>query len=477
MKRIGIPEQSWCNKYARTVLKLKGLKKSQISQGLERQVSGSLKSFSTIYRAVAFDIDGTLTKRNSPEIDDKMSEVIAFLLLRGVPVLLISGRGRKSCRVAAESIARKTKLSEWYLRRLRCITHNGLIMLSTPTHSPGAFLREETVLSDPLAKIDEIHTLLCQSLSSLDLEQIPESTLEPCTGDMDPHSIRIAIGRSAQQRDEVVKVVKKILKQCDLKLHRPRIQTGSYGKVHSLDISHANKIRALKRYAYEIGVSLDQILRIGDQGQEGGNDYDLLNSFSGFSVSLLSNKPTCCLPILSDDLRTQLFGSKATRTLLERIMLFPRLSISKSHRVARIEALRSFEKIALQRSRIETQTVEQRLRVRLRYLLDDQHGSSLLSHLDASDIFDPHSGGVRLKDWELDEFGDTHPALMLFGLVEPRYKNYRSPKQKWCMFTDTSILMRGPNYYYPLVRRESEISKQEYLVLCLEFMTKRVARF
>ena len=52
-----------------------------------------LKSLEQKYNAVCFDIDGTLTTRDTKNIDDRAIDMIIDLLVRKIPVVFITGRG------------------------------------------------------------------------------------------------------------------------------------------------------------------------------------------------------------------------------------------------------------------------------------------------------------------------------------------------------------------------------------------------
>ena len=52
-----------------------------------------LKSLEQKYNAVCFDIDGTLTKQNSREFDERAVKMIADLLKAKIPSVFITGRG------------------------------------------------------------------------------------------------------------------------------------------------------------------------------------------------------------------------------------------------------------------------------------------------------------------------------------------------------------------------------------------------
>jgi hypothetical protein len=85
-----------------------------------------------------------------------MSEIVGDLLELGIPVILITGRGRTSTRKAAAEIKRHSGLSDWYLRRLQCITHNGVFFLQTPTEDPSQFLSRETFIETNEFDVDAL---------------------------------------------------------------------------------------------------------------------------------------------------------------------------------------------------------------------------------------------------------------------------------------------------------------------------------
>ena len=51
------------------------------------------KSLKQKYNAICFDIDGTLTKKNSKKIDERAVSMIVELLKKKIPVVFITGRG------------------------------------------------------------------------------------------------------------------------------------------------------------------------------------------------------------------------------------------------------------------------------------------------------------------------------------------------------------------------------------------------
>src|SRR5687768_11280199 len=89
-------------------------------------------------------------------------------------------------REAAEAIKKITNQSNWYFRRLKAVTHNGVFLLSTPTDVPEMFLGRSRQLSPPFDNINILHNRFVRELQTAELKEAVTVSLEPC-------SIRIAV--------------------------------------------------------------------------------------------------------------------------------------------------------------------------------------------------------------------------------------------------------------------------------------------
>lgn len=341
----GLVQDSWLKDYAIKSKKVKGFDDSQINtakKSLDR-------AFRTIYRAVAFDIDGTLTNHGKVNIRPEMITIISDLIKKGVHIILVTGRGRTSTFEVANQIRKGIDLSSWYFRRLRCVTHNGLLVMSTPSSDPKNFLGEIQFIAKPIPNINNLYEDISKIGSLMQIGKEFKVTKEPSS---EPHSIRIVFPNSVSV-DNIESHISKILPKYsrnDIKLTQTH---GTYGVKRSIDISTTTKKRALKEVAIQLGIKIDQILRIGDQGKIGGNDYDLLNNYCGFSVDEISSNPDTCHPVFENDFSKRLTGAEATERLLSQVMLFPPLSLEPPPIERRIKDLYAFERIAVIRAREE----------------------------------------------------------------------------------------------------------------------------
>ncbi len=69
------------DKYLKRILEVKGVDFNALN--LEKVRNGLTKAYNEVYKAVAFDVDGTLTIGDSIDIDGEICNIIKDLLTRG----------------------------------------------------------------------------------------------------------------------------------------------------------------------------------------------------------------------------------------------------------------------------------------------------------------------------------------------------------------------------------------------------------
>lgn len=467
------------DEYVKKVLKLK--KQPDTNENIRVVRESLIQSHRKIYKAVAFDIDGTLTLEGATHIDVQMSQVIKSLLLKGVHVILISGRGRGSMRDAVKQMVISTDIPISYLRRLSCIAHNGITWLRTTSLNEANVLKDECNLVEvPFSKIKELKERIAgleHSKSNANIGIV--ITDEP---NDKPFTIRIKYSNELYERHP-----KKYQEYCnELQETIASYATGSnplyvtfskYGKDYLVNVSNTNKTLALKYVAKKIGINEEAILRVGDQGDKHGNDYELLNCNSGFSVGSISDKLDGCFPVLkSPPNMHHLKNADATHTLLGRVMLFPPLSLEPAYDPEQLKSLFEFEALAIKRARYEVKLFSEKMKIRLHRLLDSKDEFFDIHLFQLSDLFDLHTGGVVIKPHEIFGSSSLPACRELFGIKDQLFFESQKPQLKWSMFTDTNLLMRGPNYYWGLTQPKDELMSipriQEYINMGIEFLYK-----
>jgi hydroxymethylpyrimidine pyrophosphatase-like HAD family hydrolase/hypoxanthine-guanine phosphoribosyltransferase len=423
------------------------------------------QSLQTIYKAVAFDVDGTLTVPESAALDPEACNLVAHLLRRGCHVWLVTGRGTSGAKNVAQDLVRHTDLEPDERMRLRCVTHNGALVQETDPTRPGRLFGVTRTLLDPpdFEQVGGIEGLR-QKVEAVFAEArlVPVAlTKEPSEGKA--FGMR-ALFADAEARDTAAEVVASVVETAAL-----TTRTGVYGNVFTLDLTSADKADGLARLAESFGISPDSVLRVGDQGHTGGNDETLLATPSGFSVDTVSDSPAGCFPVVSSD-GTVLSGVNATRHLIEtlRIAAPLRMAAPEDHRESLLPRLREFERGAVERSNIETRMIERQLSVRVAQLIAHDPGDGDLP-ITVGRLFDRRSGGVRINEWDLAELWEYPKvsALFQFSALDRADNGADGPTRS--MYTDSGILLRGPDYYPNLTSRREADQVGTYLDLAHEF--------
>ena len=251
-------EPGWLFAYAQYGLTLKGIK--QNTDTAVRYAQRLKFAFNKLYRAVAFDIDGTLTEQGSPDISPELIAVVTSLLRRGVPILMVTGRGRGTTLEAATKIRQDSSLSDWYMRRLRCSYYEGAFYLRTDPDRPSEFLRNITriapldhyathCLRKTLADVKESIEKKIPSVEVFLLPDSGEKTHLRCVAD-DDQSARAAF-----------RLIKRRVKDIQIAGRRLNVSMGQWANNHSIALTTCTKKDALRYFASDIGVHEDQILQ------------------------------------------------------------------------------------------------------------------------------------------------------------------------------------------------------------------------
>lgn len=397
----------------------------------------------TLYRAIAVDVDGTLTEPGSIELDSDVARRLRRFLVAGIPVIVVTGRGNTACEAVLDPIL--GGLSSASARRLFALARNGTLLLrSTGEPEEGLIhfgpwddeaLREAIEQVVTPARLDENFKTGSGRLAF--------ATAADCTlafGQLQAEEPKV---RAAAGRTEVLAITR-----------------ATYGDRHTIDIATVTKEEALGRLAHSLGIDPSEILRIGDKGRPDGNDFHMLACEAGFSVGEFGVALDCCHPVL-DDHGQPVLAVAGTVQLLGEVLLTPPIRLSKDAVSSRLASLAR----AQRRTREVGRDQLEKLRRDLQHSI---HGMSTGHHsidtglagppaAELADVFDPRSGAIRIFDDELVEhpIEPDHPAAALFelgALSNPR----PFPNTQASMLADSSILLRGPIYYFGKVNEAPE---------------------
>lgn len=95
------------------------------------------------YNAICFDIDGTLTEKNSTKLDKRILPFIANLLNRHIPVVFITGRGETGLldlkNQIIDGLKNNYEISNYDFSKLYALTNDGARLFLTTDDSNDIF--------------------------------------------------------------------------------------------------------------------------------------------------------------------------------------------------------------------------------------------------------------------------------------------------------------------------------------------------
>ena len=218
-----------------------------------------------------------------------------------------------------------------------------------------------------------------------------------------------------------------------------------------VEISMTTKGWAIDKFEEYLGIPKNKMVRIGDQGDYSGNDYEMLASPCGFSVGKHSEDESGCWPVVYySQFDTEiLLGVTGTVKLLNELKIFPTICLEKPSEDIYLPRLAMSESKNIAANR-DTYEYYQNL---LRYALknNDKRITSVW------DYIDEQTGGFYIHDSEYELLKALNPEHILFRLYDSYQPATSSeqPRLKFAMKTDSGLLLRGPlNYYYGLSFRD-----------------------
>jgi len=297
-------------------------------------VENYLKSLEQKYNAVCFDIDGTLTARDTKNIDDRAIDMIIDLVVRKIPVVFITGRGETGLEDLKRDIYLHIKTSESItdtdMKRIYVLTNDGARLFYSNVISQEEFLGENVYITteeelNQLLIVDQMIKEIKNKLENNDYFRITYSK------DLKTNQI-LNVRMVFNTHDDGIinsmfdNIDKYIINNGLNSIHLTR---GMYMDNPVIQIGTATKDKAIKRTEKIIGIPQNSMIRIGDCGDSRGNDYSMLNCNQGYSVDKTSGSNDSCFPIF-DDYGNVLKGVEATLKLVKSAKILPTVSLEKA---------------------------------------------------------------------------------------------------------------------------------------------------
>lgn len=397
------------------------------------------KSLEQKYNAVCFDIDGTLTVKNSKRIDNRAINMIVELLKKKIPVVFITGRGETGLNDLKNdiygAIVSSDNIAENDIRRIYVLTNDGARLFFSNNISFEEFLSENVYIttSDELEQLGKMDSII-KELNSDCFNVTYSKDLK--TGTI--INIRMVFNtNNSNIVEKNYETIKEIISSNQFeKIHLTR---GFYKDNSVIQIGTTTKDKAIKRVERVIGVPEDSMIRIGDCGDVYGNDYSMLNCKQGYSVDKTSGAVDRCFPIF-DENKNIISGVDATLELIKKSKILPTVCLEKADKLDYKFNFAIAEKnIVLGRKKLLNKYND---------LINVNFGEN--DGIDS--LFDKSSGSVIIPMYEWELVSDSS------------LKDFWSSKEnghfKYLMRDNKNYLLRGSStYYYLISNRKSENGK------------------
>ena len=218
-------------------------------------------------RGLALDYDGTLCSATNRFLgmDAAIRDELARILSYGIPLAIVTGRGKSAHAQIREAIPRKF----WEQVTLGLYNGASILPLDQEMETHGMFASELEDLQGRLLRLSEFIPI------EIDVKRY-QMSVTVLSG--------LSLGAARAAIEEALKPI------------APNIQIRT--SAHSIDIfpQHISKVLAVNCLEEQLTppVSNDAIIRIGDRGSLHGNDFELLNSGLSLSCSDVSGNLDAC---------------------------------------------------------------------------------------------------------------------------------------------------------------------------------------
>ena len=407
------------------------------------------KSLEQKYNAVCFGIDGTLTEKNSIEIDKRVIPVLIDLLKRKIPIVFITGRGKTGLsdlkKDIYEPLISSKELTDEDMKRIYVLTNDGARMFYSEKISDNDFLKENIYIStkEELEQLKYANNLMINTQKYLNMEDLFEITYSYGSDNkkqISDEKTILNIRLNFKTNDD--KIINDIFDTIDKMfmsvpiLKSITLTRGSYKNRPVIQIGTAKKDKAIERAEEKIGVPKDSMIRIGDCGDRRGNDYAMLRCSQGYSVDKTSGDKDACFPIF-DESGKILTGIEATLYLIKNAKILPTVCLEKANKK---DYISNFSKVEQQIVMGSKKTL-QKFNNHINENFNDINGMNSIFHERSGSVRIPMYEWLLLKNNPLRDFWETSDNNNL----------------TYALRDDNEFILRGAKtYYYFLANRKSD---------------------
>lgn len=411
----------------------------------EELLNNYQKALQQKYNAVCFDIDGTLTEDNSTKIDSRVLPMLANMLKKHIPVVFITGRGETGLSDLLKDILYDLKskygVTEKQLQKMYALTNDGARIFMTSNGSKQLFNINEYISSkEELIKLDELNKKIITLLDSAILKGHCKITYSVDSNTNAILNIRLIIlNNNLELGSQIIQIINSLIR--DLNNSNLNLTIGMHNGKQVLQIGTATKDKAIQVAERIIGIPQNSMLRIGDCGDQFGNDYSMLNYPQGFSVDKTSGAVDKCFPVIENG--KIITGINGTLALLKKAKLLP--TICLEHAIES-EYAREYAKTEKKMTQGKNHKI---------IYFNDLINNKFQTVDGIASLFDSSSGSIKIPMYEWITISDNNPLKQLYLTCNDSSLHYS-------MYDNENILLRGSGiYYYFLSQRIHDENTRE----------------
>lgn len=411
----------------------------------EELLNNYQKALQQKYNAVCFDIDGTLTEDNSTKIDSRVLPVLANMLKKHIPVVFITGRGETGLNDLLSDIIYDLKnkygVTEKQLLKMYALTNDGARIFMTSDSSEKLFNISEYISSkEDFIKLEELNKKIISLLNTSILNKHCKITYSIDSKTNAIINIRVIImNDNTEFNNEIIRIINSLIR--DSRNSNLNLTIGMHNGKQVLQIGTATKNKAIQIAERMIGIPQNSMLRIGDCGDQIGNDYSMLNCPQGFSVEKTSGDFDKCFPVIENG--KIITGVNGTLSLLKKVKLLP--TICLEHAI-QSEYARAYAKVEKKMTQGKNNKIT---------YFNNLINNKFQAVDGIASLFDSSSGSIKIPMYEWITIPDNNPLKQLWLTCNDSSLCYS-------MYDNENILLRGSGiYYYFLSQRIHDENTRE----------------
>ena len=372
------------------------------------------------------------------------------MLKKGIPIVFITGRGETGINSLESQIIPvlkdKYNISKEQLKNMFALINDGARICTYNSENDTLFGKIDYISTkENIKSLNEFNRKINDFVKINKLDQYMKIDYSYNSKTSDIINIRmILLTTDLEKINNISEIINKYI--IDNNFLNLNTTVGTYENHAVLQIGTTKKDKAIEQTEKILGIPKNSMLRIGDCGDNQGNDFAMLDCPQGFSVDRISGNKEHCFPVF-DNNKNILKSIDATIYLLKNAKLIRTIRLEKATRNIYTK---------------EYSSIIQKLKKQNKEVLKEYNeiiNNNFSLYGGIYDLFDKDSGSIKIpmEDWELID--DNNPLKILWSKKIPNLNNVKKENEFnlcYSMRDNENYLLRGSrNYYYFLAMRES----------------------